>query len=179
MRHRTQELAVMCTQGLPLRRIGSIHSHLARRPRCSVCQRDSSMRAYFDYPNDLGDSTVRRHALTRQRMAPKAQEPWHCSVRTSLSRKTVGFRNVAVPNQPANRVCPSGAGNEVKVEASLDVLTVGVTFWSVFPKAVSRSRRRFRRCLYRSVRRGGSSSLCPEIVGGGRWCGLSCRPVRR
>ncbi len=80
----------MCTQGLPLRRIGSIHSHLARRPRCSVCQRDSLMRAYFDYPKDLGDSTVRRDALVRQRMAPKSQGPRHCSVRTSLSHKTVG-----------------------------------------------------------------------------------------
>ena len=28
----------MCTQGLPLRRIGSIHSRLARRPRRTVCQ---------------------------------------------------------------------------------------------------------------------------------------------
>lgn len=81
----------MCTQGLPLRRIGSIHSHLARRPRCSVCQRESSMGAHFDCPKDLGNSTVRRDALVIQRMAPKAQERWHRSVRTSLSHKTVGF----------------------------------------------------------------------------------------
>lgn len=64
----------MCTQVLHLRRIGSIHSHLARRPRGSVCQRESSMGARFDYPKDLGNSTVRRDALVRQRMAPKAQE---------------------------------------------------------------------------------------------------------
>ena len=83
----------MCTQVLHLRRIGSIHSHLARRPRCSVCQRESSMGAYFDNPKDLGNSTVRRDVLVRQRMAPTAREPWHCSVRTSLSHKTVGRRD--------------------------------------------------------------------------------------
>lgn len=83
----------MCTQGLPLRRIGSIHSHLARRPRCSVCQRDSSKGAHFDYPKDPGNSTVRRDALVRHRRATKSQEPWHCSVRTSLSHKTVGRRD--------------------------------------------------------------------------------------
>ena len=79
----------MCTQGLPLRRIGSIHSHLARRPRCSVCQRDSSKGAHFDYQKDPGNSTVRRDALVRQWIAQEVQEPWHCSVRTSLSHKTV------------------------------------------------------------------------------------------
>lgn len=105
----------MCTQVLHLRRIGSIHSHLARRPRCSVCQRESSMGAYFDNPKDLGNSTVRRDVLVRQRMAPTAREPWHCSVRTSLSHKTVIFRDGKESAHTAPTVAADNPGSPPSV----------------------------------------------------------------